>query len=133
AGLPAPLAQWRAAIYRHLAPLANRWSERLNTGYHYPAQLEAFLQRNRQAGQTRPLSSLTCLEEQDYLALHQHKQGVHWFPLQLVALLSMPGKEFTGGELVMTEQRPRAQSRPTVLPLRCGEIAMISVAERPVE
>lgn len=131
--LPVPLTQWRAAIYQHLVPVANRWSERLKTGYSYPAQLDDFLQRNRQAGQTTPLSRLICLEEQDYLALHRHNQGVHRFPLQLMVLLSAPGDEFTGGELVMTEQRPRMQSRPMVLPLRFGEVAIISTADRPVE
>ncbi|MDW3688256.1 2OG-Fe(II) oxygenase [Cupriavidus sp. CV2] len=129
--LPSPLATWREAFYRHLAPIANSWNEALDAAYRYPAELDDFLERNRQAGQTRTQSNLSRLREDDYLALHQRDEGEHVFPLQLVALLGEPGTDFTGGEFVMTEQRPRMQSRPMVLPLKLGDAAIISTAQRP--
>lgn len=129
--LPQPLATLRESLYPHLAAIANRWNETLGVEYRYPATLAAFLQRQREAGQTRPLSHLNRLGESDYLALHQRADGEHVFPLQLVGLLSAPGQDFTGGEFVMTEQRPRMQSRPMVLPLRQGDAALISTAQRP--
>lgn len=129
--LPEPLVAWRETFYEYLAPIANRWNETLGVGYRYPAVLEDFLQRNREAGQARPLSHLNRLGEADYLALHQQSEGEHVFPLQVVALLSAPVEAFTGGEFVMTEQRPRMQSRPMVLPLRLGDAAIISTAQRP--
>lgn len=131
AQLPAPLQGWRSAFYRHLAPIANRWNETLDVAYRYPAGLEEFLQRNRETGQARPQSHLNRLNEADYLALHQRSEGEHVFPLQVVALLSAPGDDFEGGEFVMTEQRPRMQSRPMVLPLKAGDMAIISTAQRP--
>lgn len=131
AGLPAPLAGWREALYRHLAPIANRWSERLDSAYRYPGELADFLRRGRQAGQAHALSHLSLLREDGYVALHQRGEGAHVFPLQCVALLSEPGQDFTGGEFVMTEQRPRMQSRPMVLPLRLGDAALIATAHRP--
>lgn len=129
--LPEPLESLRQAFYPHLAPIANRWNETLEVDYRYPATLRAFLQRNRQAGQAQALSHLNWLGESDYLALHQRAEDEHVFPLQLVGLLSTPGEDFTGGEFVMTEQRPRMQSRPMVLPLRHGDAALISTAQRP--
>lgn len=131
ADLPGPLASLRQALYPHLASIANRWNQILGVGYRYPASLQAFLLRNREAGQTRGLSYLSRLGESDYLALHQRAEGEHVFPLQLVGLLSAPGEDFTGGEFVMTEQRPRMQSRPMVLPLRRGDAALIGTAQRP--
>src|SRR5690606_33721505 len=123
---------WRTVFYRHLAPIANRWQESLGADYRYPDRLEAFLQRNREAGQAQPLSRLDRLVQGDYLALHQCTDGAHVFPLQLVLLLSEPGEAFTGGEFVMTEQRPRMQSRPMVVPLGIGDAAVIATAGRPV-
>ena len=97
----------------------------------YPDTLDAFLVQNRQARQVRPQSSLSRLREGDYQPLHQRSDGRRVFPLQLAALLSEPDKDFSGGEFVMTEQRPRMQSRPIVLPLRKGDLAIITVAQRP--
>lgn len=131
--LPDPLAAWRKAFYEHLAPIANRWNEALDAAYRYPALLEEFLQRNREAGQTRPLSHLSRLCESDYMALHQQSEGEHVFPMQVVALLAAAGTDFTGGEFVMTEQRPRMQSRPMVLPLQRGDAAVIATAQRPLK
>lgn len=129
--LPEPLAAWRTTLYRQLAPVANRWNDRLGSAYRYPDELADFLQRGAIAGQTRPLSHLNLLREDGYLALHQRNEGEHVFPLQFVALLSEPDSDFTGGEFVMTEQRPRMQSRPMVLPLRLGDAALITTAHRP--
>lgn len=131
AALPEPLAAWREALYRHLVPIANRWSERLGAASRYPDELADFLHRCHQARQTRPLSRFSLLREDGYVALHQQHDGEHVFPLQCVALLSEPGRDFTGGEFVMTEQRPRMQSRPMVLPLRLGDAALIATAHRP--
>ena len=129
--LPLLLEDLRALFYRHLALVANRWSDVLGESHRYPEALGAFLAQTRKAGQFRALSSLSCLRQGDYHALHQRNDDQHIFPLQLVALLSEPGKDFTGGEFVMTEQRPRMQSRPMVLPLRKGDMAVIAVAQRP--
>jgi hypothetical protein len=125
------IADLRRCFYRHLAPVANRWNEALGLSHRYPNTLDVFLNQNRRAGQTRSQSNLSRLREGDYEALHQRSEGEQIFPLQLVALLSAPGKDFIGGEFVMTEQRPRMQSRPMVLPLHRGDIAIISVAKRP--
>lgn len=131
AGLPEPLASLRQRVYPHLVPIANRWNETLAVDYRYPATLAAFLARCREAGQVRQISHLSRLRESNYLALHQRREGAHVFPLQLVGLLSEPGQDFTGGEFIMTEQRPRMQSRPIVLPLRQGDAALIVAAHRP--
>jgi hypothetical protein len=130
-GLPAELDALREAFYSRLAPIANRWNRSLDVVYRFPDSLDAFLRQNRKTGQQQPQSSLTCLRYDDYQALHRRSDGELVFPLQLVGLLSEPGKEFTGGEFVMTEQRPRMQSRPMVLPLRQGDMAIITVAQRP--
>jgi hypothetical protein len=129
--LPAPWAMWRDALYRRLAPVANRWNEALEVEYRYPDELEDFLGLNRKAGQMQQLSHLNRLGAGDYVALHQSNQGGHVFPLQVVALLSEPGKDFHGGEFVLTEQRPRMQSRPMVLPLGLGDMTIISTAQKP--
>lgn len=131
ANLPAPLHSWRATFYRHLVAVADRWNENLGIDDRYPPELDEFLRRNRSAGQARPQSHLNRLREEDYLALHQRGDGEQVFPLQIVALLSEPGKDFDGGEFVMTEQRPRMQSRPMVLPLGLGDAAIVATAERP--
>jgi len=129
--LPAPLEDLRTAFYRRLAPIANRWNGALDISHRYPDTLNVFLLQNRKAGQTRAQSNLSRLLTDDYQALHQRSRGDLVFPLQLVALLSEPGGDFAGGEFVMTEQRPRMQSRPMVLPLRRGDMAVIAVAQRP--
>lgn len=131
AGLPAPLEQWRTALYRRLVIVANRWNETLGVAHRYPAELEEFLRHNRKAGQTRAQSHLSRLGVEDHVSLHQRNDGEQVFPMQIVAVLSEPGADFQGGEFVMTEQRPRMQSRPAVLPLRLGDVAVIATAERP--
>ena len=132
ADLPAPLDALRQALYPHLAGIANRWNERLRTAERYPLNWQAFLKQNQVAQQTQALSHWSQLGEGDYLALHQRANGALVFPLQLVGLLSRPGQDFHGGEFVMTEQRPRMQSRPMVLPLQCTDAALICTAQRPV-
>ena len=116
--LPPLVADLRASFCKHLAPIANRWSEVLGVVRRYPRQVHS-------------QSSLSRLRQGDYQPLHQQTDGEQAFPLQLIALLSEPDKDFTGGEFVMTEQRPRMQSRPMVLPLRKGDMAIITVAQRP--
>ena len=129
--MPAPLDAWRTAFYGHLAAIANRWNDTLGMDDRYPATLGDFLRRNRKAGQTRGQSYLSRLGVEDHVPLHQRNAGEEVFPLQLVALLSEPGTDFQGGEFVMTEQRPRTQSRPMVLPLGLGDAALIATAQRP--
>ena len=121
----------RERLYGALVPIASRWAEALGTPVRYPGTLPEFLQLNVQAGQARVQSYLTRLGEGDYQALHQRVDGEHVFPIQVVGLLSDPQADFTGGEFVMTEQRPRMQSRPMVLPLRKGDLAVIASAHRP--
>ncbi len=133
ADLPTPLSAWRTMLYRGLAPIANAWNDQLGIDHRYPAELDRFTEHNRRAGQDRAQSHLVRLREHDCLALHQRNGGEHVFPLQVVALLSVPGQDFTGGEFVMTEQRPRMQSRPVVLPMACGDVAVIATGHRPVE
>jgi uncharacterized protein len=99
----------------------------------YPPTLAEFIERNRQAGQRRGQSHLSRLGVDDHVLLHQRNEGEQVFPLQLVALLSEPGADFEGGEFVTTEQRPRLQTRPTVLPLQWGDAALIATDERPVQ
>lgn len=131
AGLPHPWSVWRAEFYRHLAVIANHWNKTLGVDDRYPDDLGEFLLRNRQAGQVRPQSHISRLTVGDYEVLHQHEGGRYVFPLQVVMLISEPGQDFLGGELVMTERRPRMQSRPMVLPLRFGDAAIIGATERP--
>lgn len=131
AGMPAPLEPWRTALYRRLVATANRWSETLGLAHRHPAALEDFRRLNRKAGQTRAQSHLSRLGVEDHVSLHQRNAGAQVFPLQIVAVLSEPGTDFEGGEFVMTEQRPRMQSRPAVLPLQLGDMAVIATAQRP--
>lgn len=125
--LPEPVAALRAALYPHLAAIANRWSDA-----RYPEAHAEFLARCHRAGQTRPTPLLLHYEAGDYNCLHQDLYGEHVFPLQATFLLSAPGRDFTGGELVLTEQRPRMQSRVEVVPLGEGEGVIFAVRERPV-
>jgi len=130
--LPPLVAGLRAAFYPPLAPLANRWHERLRVDTRYPAEHARFLARCREAGQTRPTPLLLAYGAGDYNCLHQDLYGDCVFPLQVAILLSQPGKDFTGGEFIITEQRPRMQSRPEVVPLRQGDAVIFAVHHRPV-
>jgi len=130
--LPLLIAALRAQIYPQLVPLANRWHEAMGLQARFPAEHDAFIARCRAAGQARPTPLLLRYRAGDYNCLHQDLYGAHVFPLQVVLLLSQPGRDFTGGELVMTEQRPRMQSRPMVLALQQGDAAVIAVHQRPL-
>ena len=121
----------RERLYGALVSIANRWAQALESPVRYPATLQEFLRLNVQAGQVRVQSYVTRLGQDDYQALHQRVDGEHVFPIQGVGLLSDPEADFTGGEFVMTEQRPRMQSRPLVLPLCKGDLAVIATAHRP--
>lgn len=131
--LPEPVARLRTALYAELAPIANRWHEAMAIATRFPADHASFLARCHAAGQTRPTPLLLQYGPGDYNCLHQDLYGEQVFPLQVVVLLSAPERDFTGGEFVMTEQRPRMQSRPMVLPLRQGDAAVIAVHQRPVQ
>lgn len=130
--LPDLIADLRTAVYPHLVPIANRWNGAMGIDVRYPDQHEQFLKRCHQAGQVRPTPLLLQYGIDDYNCLHQDLYGDHVFPLQLAILLSEPGKAFTGGEFVMTEQRPRMQSRPMVIPLQQGDGVIFAVSRRPV-
>jgi len=130
--LPDLVQQLRAALYPRLVPIANRWNEAMGVDVRYPGEHRAFLARCHAAGQTRPTPLLLRYGPGDYNCLHQDLYGEHVFPLQVVVLLAEPERDFHGGEFVMTEQRPRMQSRPMVLPLRQGDAAVIAVNQRPV-
>ncbi len=131
--LPGVVAKLRAALYARLAPVANRWNAAMRLNARYPAQHADYVARCHAAGQCRPTPLLLKYGAGDYNALHQDIYGEHVFPLQLTALLSRPGQDFTGGEFVLTEQRPRMQSRPQVVPLAQGDAVVFAVRERPVE
>ncbi|WP_429913053.1 2OG-Fe(II) oxygenase, partial [Inquilinus limosus] len=130
--LPAPIAGLRAALYPRLAPVANDWNARMGIATRYPERHEAFLEACHAAGQTRPTPLLLQYEPGDFNCLHQDLYGDLAFPLQVAILLSEPGRDFTGGEFVLTEQRPRMQSRPEVVPLRQGDGVAFAVHHRPV-
>ena len=131
--LPEPVARLRAALYPPLATVANRWAEAIGSGVRYPGTHDAFLARCRDAGQSRPTPLLLRYGAGDYNCLHQDLYGEHVFPLQVAILLAEPGVDFDGGEFVLTEQRPRMQSRVSVVPLRRGDAVVFAVNERPVQ
>ena len=129
--LPPLVAALREALYPRLAPLANRWHERLRLKPRFPAALGAYLDRCHAAGQQRPTPLILKYEEGDYNCLHQDLYGELVFPLQATVLLSAPGKEFAGGEFLLVEQRPRMQSKGEVVPLRQGDAVIFAVNHRP--
>jgi hypothetical protein len=131
--LPELVHQLRQAIYPHLAPIANGWRERLREEGRFPPSLDAYLAQCHKAGQQRPTPLILKYEPGDYNCLHQDLYGDLVFPLQLTILLSAPGQGFTGGEFLLVEQRPRAQSRGEVVPLRQGEAVIFPVHHRPVQ
>jgi hypothetical protein len=131
--LPEPIGSLRAALYERLAPVANAWNDRMGLAARYPAAHAEFLELCHAAGQTRPTPLLLQYGAGDYNCLHQDLYGELAFPLQVAVLLSEPGEDFSGGEFVLTEQRPRMQSRAEVVPLRRGDAVAFAVHHRPVE
>jgi len=131
--LPAVIAQLRPMLYARLYQVANRWNEAMGIDIGYPPTHDGFLERCHAAGQTRPTPLLLQYGAGDYNCLHQDLYGEHVFPLQVAILLSEPGRDFTGGEFVLTEQRPRMQSRPDVVRLAQGDAVAFAVHHRPVQ
>lgn len=131
--LPELVNAMRTSLYPHLVPTANHWNEAMAINVRFPATHAEYMQRCHDAGQNKPTPLILKYETNDYNCLHQDLYGEHVFPLQLAVLLSEPDKDFTGGEFVMTEQRPRMQSRPIVVPLRKGDGVVFAVNHRPVQ
>jgi uncharacterized protein len=130
--LPPLIARLRTALYPRLVPIANRWNELMQVQTRYPASHPQFIRRCHAAGQVRPTPLLLKYGVDDYNCLHQDLYGSHVFPLQVTVMLSRPGEDFDGGEFVLTEQRPRMQSRAEVVPLGQGDAALFAVNHRPV-
>src|SRR5262245_37039609 len=130
--LPTVVASLRSVLYPPLASIANRWNETLSIDVRYPDEHAAWLAQCHGAGQSRPTPLLLQYGEGDYNCLHQDLYGAYVFPLQVAFLLSVPGRDFTGGEFVLTEQRPRQQSRVEIVPLSQGDGVIFPVHQRPV-
>jgi uncharacterized protein len=131
--LPEPVAELRTALYPPLATIANEWGAALKEAGRFPPTLDGFLAECHAAGQTKPTPLLLRYGKDDFNCLHQDLYGPLVFPLQLTVLLSAPGEDFSGGEFVLVEQRPRAQSRPAVVPLSQGEAVIFPVHHRPAQ
>jgi hypothetical protein len=129
--LPPLVVALRTALYPWLVPIANRWHERMGIDVRFPAEHRAFLERCHSAGQMKPTPLVLRYGTGDYNCLHQDLYGEHVFPLQAAVLLSKPGDDFSGGEFVLTEQRPRMQSRAEVVPLDQGDAVIFAVTHRP--
>jgi hypothetical protein len=130
--LPEPVQRLRTSLYPPLAGIANAWSRALGWNIEYPPSHDAYRQICHAAGQTRPTPLLLRYGPGDFNCLHQDLYGALLFPLQLAVLLNQPGDDFDGGEFVLVEQRPRQQSRVTVVPLRQGDAVIFAVNQRPV-
>jgi uncharacterized protein len=131
--LPDIVAELRPALYARLSGVGNRWNEAMGIDIRYPQSHATFLTRCHEAGQVRPTPLLLQYEADDFNCLHQDLYGEHVFPLQVAILLSEPGRDFEGGEFVLTEQRPRMQSRAEVVPLTQGDGVAFAVHHRPVQ
>jgi hypothetical protein len=131
--LPAVVAALRVSLYPPLAQVANRWNEAMGIDVRYPTEHAAFIERCHDAGQARPTPLVLQYGPGDFNCLHQDVYGDHVFPLQVAILLKEPGADFTGGEFVLTEQRPRMQSRAEVVPLKRGDGVIFPVRHRPVQ
>ncbi|HWX89492.1 MAG TPA: 2OG-Fe(II) oxygenase [Rhizomicrobium sp.] len=131
--LPATVQSLRTALYPHLVPIANGWQARLGIETRFPGDFAEFIVRCHRSGQARPTPLLLRYGPGDYNCLHQDLYGAEVFPLQVAVLLSQPGADFTGGEFVLTEQRPRMQSRAMVAPLAQGDGLVFAVNSRPVK
>ena len=131
--LPHIVAELRAELYPRLAPVANKWNTSMLIEIQYPESHAEFIKRCHDAGQNKPTPLLLQYASGDYNCLHQDLYGEHVFPIQVAILLSEPGRDFIGGEFVLTEQRPRMQSRPEVVPLRQGDAVAFAVHHRPVQ
>jgi len=131
--LPDLIGEMRSALYAHAATFANEWNRRMNVDARYPEQHSAYLKICHHAGQLRPTPLLLQYTPGDFNCLHQDLYGELVFPLQVTVLLSEPGRDFSGGEFVLTEQRPRMQSRVEVVPLQQGDAVLFAVHNRPVQ
>ena len=131
--MPETVAALRAALYARLAPVANGWNQAMGSPADFPANHGEYLDRCHAAGQDRPTPLMLRYGPGDYNCLHQDLYGDHAFPFQAAILLSRPGEDFAGGEFLLTERRPRMQSRGTVVPLLQGDAVLFAVSRRPVQ